>query len=114
MMLQNQTMQKLWHRRVRSPLEVVKSIWPNVGDQPPPVQIARAATPASPGHSELSRMEGGGVVAKWDPDDDELVPDYASMPVVPDGKWLTPTRVPEHGRYTTGRKTHHSRCSYGR
>ncbi|OLP94495.1 hypothetical protein AK812_SmicGene23478 [Symbiodinium microadriaticum] len=61
-----------------------------VGDQPPLVQIARAATPASPGHSELSRMEGGGVVAKWDPDDDELVPDYASMPVVPEGSGSYP------------------------
>ena len=38
-----------------------------VGDQPPPVQIARAATPASPCHSELSRMEGGGVVARIQP-----------------------------------------------
>ncbi|CAE7519472.1 unnamed protein product [Symbiodinium sp. CCMP2592] len=55
-----------------------------VGNQPPPVQIARAS-PASPGHSELSRMEGGGMAAKWDPDEDELVPDYASMPVVPEG-----------------------------
>ncbi|CAE7693548.1 unnamed protein product, partial [Symbiodinium sp. KB8] len=61
-----------------------------IGDQPAPVQIARAATPASPGHSELSRMEGGGVAAKWDPDEDELVPDYASMPVVPEGSGSYP------------------------
>ena len=83
---------------------------PNVGDQPLPVQIARAATPASPGHSELSRMEGGGVVAKWDPDEDELVPIYASMPVVPEGSGSHH----KGRRHTTGRKTHHSRCSYGR
>ncbi|OLP82639.1 hypothetical protein AK812_SmicGene36693 [Symbiodinium microadriaticum] len=35
-------------------------------------------------------MEGGGVVAKWDPDEDELVPDYASMPVVPEGSGSYP------------------------
>ncbi|CAE7524411.1 unnamed protein product [Symbiodinium necroappetens] len=35
-------------------------------------------------------MEGGGVAAKWDPDEDELVPDYASMPVVPEGSGSYP------------------------
>ncbi|OLP90683.1 hypothetical protein AK812_SmicGene27738 [Symbiodinium microadriaticum] len=79
-----------------------------IGDQPAPVQIARVATPASPGHSELSRMEGGGVVAKWDPDEDELVPDYASMPVVPERSGSYPR---SQGMEDTqrGGKTHHPR-----
>ena len=83
-----------------------------IGDQPAPVQIARVATPASPGHSELSRMEGGGVVAKWDPDEDELVPDYASMPVVPERSGSYPR---SQGMEDTqrGGKTHHPR-RYGR
>ena len=58
MMHQDQIMQKLWHRSEESAKGGQQHMPSPIDDQPPPVQIARAATPASPGHSELSRMEG--------------------------------------------------------
>ena len=49
------------------------------------------------------------MVAKWDPDDDELVPDYASMPVVPEGSGSHPQGSQSmEGTQRVGRRTTHA------
>ena len=53
------------------------------------------------------------MVAKWDPDEDELVPDYASMPVVPEGSGSYPQGSQGMEDTQRGGKTHHPR-RYGR